>query len=93
MSKTERMRQYLREHGSARGITLAMEADLASVSLVSALLDGDIKKGRVTFNDGHYFWDPAFDEALHQEIEAAKALLVRHGYEVRRKATPTPHDR
>lgn len=44
MSKTERMRHYLREHGSARGITLAMEADLASVSLVSALLDGDIKK-------------------------------------------------
>jgi hypothetical protein len=83
-SKTDKMRQYLREHGPANCHTLAMESEVVSTSLVGSLLAGDIEKGRVFFKQGKYHWNPDFDERLQADIRSAIALLQRHGYKVRK---------
>ena len=84
ISKTERMRDYLRNEGPANCHTLAMEAEVLSTSLVGSLLAGDIEKGRVFFRQGKYHWNPEYDEALHQKLQEAIALLKRHGYQVKK---------
>jgi len=50
-SKTERMRQYLREHGPTTSAVLAMECDVPTCALVGALLKGDLARGSV-WRDG-----------------------------------------
>lgn len=85
-TKTERMRRYLREHGPANSHTLAMEADLSSSGLVGALLKNDLHKGSIFKRGDRYVWNPEWDQKVQAEIREAKALLRRHGYEVRRSA-------
>jgi membrane protein DedA with SNARE-associated domain len=82
--KTDTMRQYLQQYGSATAVLLAMEADLASTGLVGALLKGDLARGRITYRLGRYWWNPAFDERLQADIDQAVALLKRHGWKVRK---------
>ena len=84
ISKTERMRQYLREHGWANSSTLAMEADAPQTALVGALLKGDLSKGRVIRDGNGYRWNRAFDDRTADRIKRAVALLRRHGYEVKK---------
>lgn len=81
-SKTERMRHYLRTQGSATAADLAMEADLENTGLVSALLAGDIAKGRLFMRSSKYHWNPQHDEQLQTQLDAAVTLLKRHGYKV-----------
>ncbi|MBS3998132.1 MAG: hypothetical protein KGZ67_12530 [Hydrogenophaga sp.] len=82
LSKTERMRAYLRQHGPAVAATLADEADVPTSALVGALLKGDMARGSV-YRRGHkYHWNPQFDVQLHEQIKQAAALLRRHGYRV-----------
>jgi hypothetical protein len=83
-SKTDKMRQYLREHGPANCHTLAMEGEVVSTSLVGSLLKGDLARGRIVFDPqrGLYEWNPAFDERLQADIDQAVALLKRHGWKV-----------
>ncbi|MBW8469839.1 MAG: hypothetical protein K0M67_16360 [Thiobacillus sp.] len=84
MGKTERMRAYLREVGSANAATLADEADVPQTALVSALLKADLIKGSV-FRRGHtYHWNPLFDAQHHQRIADAVRLLRANGYQVKK---------
>jgi hypothetical protein len=57
-------------------------ADLDNTGLVSALLAGDIEKGRVFMRAGKYHWNPQHDEQLQAQLKAAANLLKRHGYKV-----------
>lgn len=81
-SKTERMRQYLREHGPTTSAVLAMECDVPTCALVGALLKGDLARGSVWRDGDRYAWDSSWDEHLAAELRDARALLVRHGYRV-----------
>jgi hypothetical protein len=81
-SKTDKLRHHLRAQGSANAVVLAMEADLDNTGLVSALLAGDIEKGRVFMRAGKYHWNPQHDEQLQAQLKAAANLLKRHGYKV-----------
>lgn len=89
-SKTERMRAYLREQGEACAAVLAEEGDVETTGLVWALLKSDLASGRVFLRNGKYRWNPQFDEQLHKDLMAAKALLRRHGFEVVQVALPRP---
>lgn len=82
VSKTERMRAYLRQHGSATAATLADEGNLNTRALVGALLKGDLARGLVFRRNGRYFWNPQFDQAHQQRLAEAAALLRRNGYRV-----------
>lgn len=81
-SKTDKLRHHLRAQGSATAQDLAMEADLDNTGLVSALLAGDIAKGRIFIRAGKYHWNPQHDEQLQTQLDAAVTLLKRHGYKV-----------
>lgn len=84
VSKTERMRIYLRQHGPTTAAELAMEADVPQTGLVGALFKGDLARGSV-YKVGHrYHWNPQFDTALHQRLKEAAALLRAHGYHVKK---------
>lgn len=82
MTKTDKIRHYLRTQGPANCHTLAMEAEVVSTSLVGSLLAGDIEKGRILFRAGMYHWNQQYDEALQKKLAAAAALLKRHGWTV-----------
>lgn len=84
MSKTDRMRHYLRTEGPANCHTLAMEGEVASTSLVFSLLKGDVAKGRVHFDGQRYSWNHEFDAQVHADIRNAMTLLKRHGYQVKK---------
>jgi hypothetical protein len=89
ISKTQRMREYLRENGWANSHTLADEADVPEVGLVGALLKGDIAKGRVLRTGNGYAWNIEYERTQQQEeLRRAIALLKRHGYQVK-KGTPS----
>lgn len=84
MGKTERMRAYLREVGSANAATLADEADVPQTALVSALLKADLLRGSV-FRRGHtYHWNHQFDTQHHQRLAEAVSLLRANGYQVKK---------
>lgn len=85
-SKTERMRQYLREHGPTTSAVLAMECDVPTCALVGALLKGDLARGSVSRSGDRYAWDSMWDEHLAAELRDARALLVRHGYRVTKES-------
>lgn len=82
LSKTERIRTYLREVGPANSATLAMEADVPSCALVGALLKGDLARGSVVRDGARYVWNNDWDSKAAEQIRQAKALLKRHGYTV-----------
>lgn len=84
LSKTERIRRYLRDVGPANSATLAMEADVPSCALVGALLKGDIARGSVVRDGARYVWNGDWDQHATKQIRQAKALLKRHGYIVTR---------
>lgn len=86
LSKTERMRIYLREFGPATAANLAMEADVPSSALVGALLKADLAMGRVVRDGSRYAWNSEWDEQTNNDIRKAKALLMRHGFTVRKEA-------
>lgn len=86
MSKTERIRRYLRECGPANSATLAMEADVPQCALVGALLKGDLQRGSVLRQGTRYAWNHQWDIQAQEEISQAKALLRRHGYNVTKEA-------
>lgn len=81
-TKTERMRNYLRQHGSASAATLADEADVPQTALVAALLKGDMARGSVFYRGKQYHWNHQFDAELHEQLSKAAALLRAHGYTV-----------
>lgn len=82
ITKTERMRQYLREHGPATSATLAMEADVPTCALVGALLKGDLARGSVAREGGRYAWNPEWDDQVAAELRDALRVeldrLERH---------------
>jgi len=82
VSKTDRLRNYLRTQGAANAFTLADEADVPQTALVGALLKGDIAKGRVIFRGDKYHWNHQFDEAMHKRLQEAAALLRANGFTV-----------
>lgn len=86
LSKTERIRTYLREVGPAVSATLAIEADVPSCALVGALLKGDLARGSVVRDGARYVWNSDWDNQAAEEIRKAKALLKRHGYIVTKRA-------
>ncbi len=81
-SKTQAMRAYLKERGSATSAELAIEADLDRASLVGALLKTDIKRGGVQYRAGRYHWNEEQDQELAQQLRDAAALLRKHGWRV-----------
>lgn len=86
-SKTEAMRQYLRQHGSATASTLALEAGLeGSTGNVMALLKADVAKGLIERRGTHYHWVVEFDEQEHRRISEAIRTLRRAGYTVQKRA-------
>lgn len=86
-SKTERMRNYLRQHGSASASTLADEADVPQTALVGALLKGDLARGSVVHRGNKYHWNHQFDRDHHQRLQEAARLLRANGFTVS-KETP-----
>lgn len=86
-SKTERMRNYLRQHGSASAATLADEADVPQTALVGALLKGDMARGSVFHRGNRYHWNHQFDADLHKQLSKAAALLRANGYTVTKPQT------
>ncbi|WP_290906319.1 hypothetical protein [Aquabacterium sp.] len=87
VSKTEMLRRLVREHGSLPGLSLAVQTDLPSSSLVGALLKHDIALGRIKFEGGRYCWNDDFDRCRQEEaIADAAALLRRHGWRVKEPA-------
>lgn len=82
ISKTERIRTYLREVGPAVSAVLAEEADVPSCALVGALLKGDLARGSVVKLGERYAWNPEWDQKTDAAIRQAKSLLKRHGYTV-----------
>jgi hypothetical protein len=87
ISKTERMREYLRQHGPTTAMDLAMEADVPSSALVGALLKGDLARGSVYKVGNRYHWCHQFDLELHKRLKDAAALLRAHGYMVKNGAS------
>lgn len=85
-TKTERLRSYLRKHGRATAADLAIEADLDNTGLVWALLKGDIAKGAVEMQGGHYTWNDEYDDQEQQELKAAMRRLRAAGFVVVRRA-------
>lgn len=83
-SRTEQIRQLLRERGALTAVAIAVELDLTSASLVGALLKADLHAGRAFHQDGHYHWNQAFDEQQARAIAEAINLLKKHGYSVER---------
>lgn len=81
-TNTDRIRNYLRHHGSANAATLADEADVPKTALVGALLKGDIAKGRIFRCGDRYYWNTQYDEQLQAQLNAAAELLKRNGYKV-----------
>ena len=86
-SKTERMREYLRQHGPATAEELAMEADVPCNSLVGALLKGDLHRVSVYRVGNRYHWNPQYDQALQERLKKAAALLRANGYQVKKGTT------
>ena len=87
ISKTERMREYLRAHGWANSHTLAYEADVPQIALVGALLKNDLARGSVLREGSGYAWNTSWDEQEAREIRAAVAMLKRRGYIVRKEGS------
>lgn len=83
-SRTESIRQLLRERGSMSALAVALELELPSPSLVGALLKADLHAGRAFHRGGEYHWDHTYDEQLAREIAEAIHLLKKHGYSVER---------
>jgi hypothetical protein len=84
-TKTERLRTYLRQNGRATAADLAIEADLDNTGLVWALLKGDIAKGAVEMQGGHYTWNDEYDDQEQQELKAAMRRLRAAGFVVVRR--------
>ena len=84
MTKTDRLRAYLRDVGPATPVMLAQAADLNTTALVGALLKSDVRRGQVRLHAGKYFWAHDFDAAREAEIREAAALLRRAGWRVKR---------
>ena len=83
MTKTDRMRQYLRQRGEATAADLAIEADLCgSTGNVYALLKNDIAKGSIELRGGLYCWVESFDLDEHHRIRDAIKTLKAAGYKV-----------
>ncbi len=86
-TKTDKMRQYLRQRGEASASDLAIEADLCgSTGNVYALLKTDIAKGAIELRGGLYCWVDSFDQDEHQRIQDAIRTLRRAGYTVIKEA-------
>lgn len=86
MTKTDRMRQYLRQRGEATAADLAIEADLCgSTGNVYALLKNDIAKGAIELRGQYYVWVDSFDAQKQQLIREAIRTLMRAGYTVIKK--------
>lgn len=81
-TKTDRMRNYLREFGSASARTLADRAGLPRSALVSALLKADVENGAVYMREGYYYWDDDFDAEKQKRINEAASLLRANGYTI-----------
>lgn len=81
-SRTESIRQLLRQGGPMRAQRIATELDLPQTALVGALLKADLARGRVRLCNGIYEWNHDHDDALARELSAAARLLRRHGYRV-----------
>lgn len=82
-TKTDQMRQYLRQRGRATAADLAIEADLCgSTGNVYALLKNDIAKGAIELRGQHYIWVDSFDAEKQRRIQEAIRILRRAGYTV-----------
>jgi len=86
-SRTEQIRNLLRDQGPLSATVVARELDLASSALVGALLKADMHAGRAFHRDGRYHWNHGHDEVLAREISAAVKLLTKNGYRVERIST------
>lgn len=84
ISRTERIRELLRQRGPLSSAAIATELDLSTQGLVGALLKADLHAGRAFHQGGLYHWDHAFDEQLQREIAEAIHLLKKNGYSVER---------
>jgi hypothetical protein len=82
ITKTDRLRNYLREHGEASSADLAIEADLPGSAQVGAMLKNDLAKGAVRKTARGYAWNYEFDDQVQVNLREAVALLRRHGYRV-----------
>lgn len=83
-TKASRVRELLRQNGPMSAAAICMEVEYPNTGLVSASLKYDVASGRITFFDGKYELNPAWDEDLHRRINGAKTLLKRHGFSVTR---------
>ena len=84
LTRTEQLRQLLRQRGPMTAQQLAEAVDLPRNTLVGALLKGDLHRGSVMFEGGRYEWQHGFDAELETELGRAAALLRRHGWAVSR---------
>jgi hypothetical protein len=83
-SRTERIRDLLREFGSMTALRIALELHLERPALVGALLKADLYAGRAFYRDGRYHWNFDHDEQQARDIAAAIRLLRKNGYSVER---------
>lgn len=81
-SKTEALRQALREQGPMTALQLALATNLQATALVGALLKYEIARGRVRYVNGKYEMNAALDAEQQDRERAAVVLLRRLGYTV-----------
>jgi hypothetical protein len=83
-TRTQQLRDLIREHGQLNAAQLAVMAGLESSALVGGLLKHDLHLGRVKFDGVGYLWNDDYNERLGEAIADAIALLRRHGYVVQK---------
>lgn len=78
-------RLLLQRVGPMSAGAICMDVDIPSTSLVGPVLKHDLATGRITFVNGLYSINAAYDEELHKQINQAKSLLQRNGYAVKKQ--------
>lgn len=81
LTKTERIRSFLRGHGWASSHQIAEAAGIKP-TLVGALLKHDLARGSVRRVADGYQWSKHWDDQTQAEALAAAALLRRLGHKV-----------
>lgn len=86
VSRTERIRQIVKEQGPISALAIACELDEDTIDSgrVAALLAADIRKGRIERVAAGYRLVDDYDTRLAAELQEAAALLRRHGWRVTR---------
>lgn len=90
-SKTQAMRDYLRDHGPANAFTLADEVGLERSDLVSALLAKDLISGSIERVGDLYRINTEYDAMVRAGQEDMARTLRRAGWTVTPPTKPADH--